>query len=316
MITVSRRFLLAFLSGELLAAPIAGITAAAELPLKSINIGGGVCLHYVEQGSGSPLIFIHGSLSDYTYWTDQMAPFAGRHHVIAYSRRYNYPNRNVARAGYSAATDAEDLAHLIEALHLGKVFLIGHSYGAFTALFLAARHPQLIRAVVLAEPPAVSLLRQLSGPDAAQGRAMFDDIQARMVAPMQAAFAAGDTERGVALFINYVFADPRAWDRLSASSKAETLRDAHEWEVMMTSGTLFPDLPPETVRRMNVPVLVMSGAKSYPFLGKIDEALIQMLPDSRRIVFPDAGHQMWLQHPEQAREDAEAFFASHGGSPP
>jgi len=316
MITVSRRRLIAFLTGTGPTALFAGITAAAELPLKSIDIGGGVRLHYVEEGSGPPLILIHGSLSDYTYWTGQMAPFAERHHVIAYSRRYDYPNRNVARAGYSAATDAEDLAHLIEALHLGKVFVVGHSYGALTALFLAARRPQLIRAVVLAEPPAVSLLRHLSGPDAAQGRAMFDDIQAHMVAPMKAAFAAGETERGVAAFVDYVFADPRAWDRFSASGKAETLRDAHEWEVMMTSGTLFPDLPPESVRGIRAPVLVMSGAKSYPFLGKIDEALMQMLPDSRRIVFPDAGHQMWLQHPDEAREDAEAFFAGHGGSPP
>ena len=316
MITVLRRLLFAFLCGALLAAPIVGITAAAELPLKSIDIGGGVRLHYVEQGSGPPLILIHGSLSDYTYWTDQMAPFAGHYRVIAYSRRYNYPNHNVARSGYSAATDAEDLAQLIEALHLGKVFVVGHSYGALTALFLAARHPELIRAVVLAEPPAVSLLGHLPGSDAAQGRAMFADIQARMVAPMKAAFAAGDTERGVAAFIDYVFADPDAWEHFSASSKAETLRDAHEWEVMMTSGTLFPDLPPDTVRRISAPVLVMSGAKSYPFLGKIDEALMQMLPDSRRVVFPDAGHQMWLQHPEQAREDAEAFFASHGGPPP
>jgi non-heme chloroperoxidase len=304
------------LSGAVLAAPIAGITTAAELPIKSIDIGSGVHLHYVEQGSGPPLILIHGSLSDYTYWTDQMAPFARRYRVIAYSRRYNPPNHNSARPGYSAVTDAEDAAHLIGALRLGKVYVVGHSYGAFTALFLAARHPQLIRAVALAEPPAVSLLRHLSGPGAAQGRAMFDDIQARMVAPMKAAFAAGDAERGVAAFIDYVFADPRAWDRFSASSKAETLRDAHEWDVMMTSGTLFPDLPPQSVRRISVPVLVMSGAKSYPFLGKIDEALIQMLPDSRRIVFPDAGHQMWLQHPVEAREDVEAFFAQHRGPQP
>jgi pimeloyl-ACP methyl ester carboxylesterase len=313
MIRVSRRLLLALLSGALLAAPVAGITAVEELPLKSIDIGGGVRLHYVEQGSGPPLILVHGSLSDYTYWTDQIAPLAKRYRVVAYSRRYNFPNHNPARPGYSAVTDAEDAAHLIEALRLGKVYVVGHSYGAFTALFLAARHPRMIRAVVVAEPPAVSLLRHLSGPDASQGRAMFDDIQARMVAPMKAAFAAGDTERGVAAFIDYVFADPGAWDRFSASGKAETLRDAHEWEVMMTGGTLFPDLPPESVRRISVPVLVMSGAKSYPFLGKIDQALIQMLPDSRRIVFPDAGHQMWLQRPVEARGEAEAFFAQHGG---
>jgi len=135
--------------------------AAADLPVKSIAIGHGIRLHYVEQGRGPPLIFIHGSLSDYTYWDDQVTAFATAYHVIAYSRRYNFPNRNPPRPGYSAVTDAEDLAAFIEKRHLGKVFLVGHSYGALTALFLSARHPQRVRAAVLAEPPAVSLLRDL-----------------------------------------------------------------------------------------------------------------------------------------------------------
>jgi hypothetical protein len=87
MIKVLRRLLLAFLSGGLLTAPIAGMAATAELQLKSIGAGGGVNLHYVEQGSGPPLVLIHGSLSDYTYWTDQMGPFARRYRLIAYSHQ-------------------------------------------------------------------------------------------------------------------------------------------------------------------------------------------------------------------------------------
>jgi len=39
-------------------------------------------------------------------------------------------------------------------LHLGKVVVVGHSYGA--TLFLAAEHPQMLGALVLAEPPAIS----------------------------------------------------------------------------------------------------------------------------------------------------------------
>ena len=37
------------------------------------------------------------------------------------------------------------------------------------------------------------------------------------------------------------------------------------------------------------------GAKSYPFLGVIGRELARLLPKSKTIVFPDAGHQMWLQ---------------------
>ena len=68
--------------------------------LKKIVIRDGVELHYEERGDGTPLIFVHGSLSDGSYWHDQLAPFAqAGFHVIAYSRRYNFPNKNKARPG-------------------------------------------------------------------------------------------------------------------------------------------------------------------------------------------------------------------------
>ena len=219
-----------------------GAVPNADAPiLQTANIGHGLALHYVEQGTGTPLIFVHGSLSDGGYWADQIGPFAKHYRAIAYSRRYNYPNVNPVRRGYSAVVDAEDLAAFIHTLHLGKVVVIGHSYGALTALFLAAKHPELVRALVLAEPPAISLLMHLPSDEAKTGKAMCEDIQRKMVAPMQQAFRKGDHDAGIAAFMDYVFNDPHAWDKMPESAREDTLRDAHEWDVMMTTGILFPN---------------------------------------------------------------------------
>ncbi len=84
---------------------------------------------------------------------------------------------------------------------------------------------------------------------------------------------------------------------------------AHEWDVMMTTGTLFPEINPASIRQISVPVLRLSGAKSYPFLGLIDERLSQILPVNQRKVFPDAGHQMWLTHPDQCRAAVLKFLS-------
>jgi pimeloyl-ACP methyl ester carboxylesterase len=272
------------------------------------EIGHGIALHYVEKGSGTPVVFVHGSLSDYEYWQDQIDAFSKQYRAISYSRRYNYPNSNPPKPGYSAVTDAEDLAAFIKKRRLGKVYVIGHSYGALTALFFASKHPELIRAVVLAEPPAISLLRHLPDEQAGTGNAMFADIQHRMVDPMKADFAKGDTDAGVGDFIDYVFNEPGAWARMSQSDRAATLRDAHEWEVMMTTGQLFPDMDPTAIRRIAVPTLVMSGGVSYAFLQYIDQELVRLIPRSESIVYPDAGHQMWYKYPVLCRNDAEAFF--------
>jgi hypothetical protein len=47
----------------------------------------------------------------------------------------------------------------------------------------------------------------------------------------------------------YVFNDPQAWDKMSPSSPDQTLQDAHERDVMMTTGTLFPAITPQAVQR-------------------------------------------------------------------
>jgi len=279
---------------------------------RTINVGHGISLHYLEAGSGTPVIFVHGSLSDAEYWNDQIAPFAQHYHVFAYSRRYNYPNVNPSSRGYSAIADAEDLEGFIEALHLAPAVVIGHSYGALTALFLAAKHPELVRAVVLAEPPVISLLQDISGNESGKGKVMFEDIQRRMVNPMRRYFARGDRDAGVATFIDYVFGDSHAWEKMPESSRQQTMRDVHEWDVMMTRGILFPRIQPEAIRRIHVPTLLLSGAKSYPFLELIMSELARLLPDSQSIVYPDAGHQMWFQKPQECRHDVEDFLQRHG----
>jgi hypothetical protein len=63
-------------------------------------------LRYVEGGKGDPIIFIHGGLTDFT----------GDHRMIAYGRRYNYPNDNKPEMNYSPVVDAEDLAALVKKL--------------------------------------------------------------------------------------------------------------------------------------------------------------------------------------------------------
>jgi non-heme chloroperoxidase len=288
-------------------------SAHAATPIdKSIALGNGITLHYLEAGHGVPVVFVHGSISDYSYWQGPFGALAAHYHVFAYSRRYNYPNTNPSSPGYSASTDADDLAAFVEKLHLGKVFVVGHSYGALTALFLLVNHPGTARAVVLAEPPAVSLLNHLQPDRAALGAAMFADIQTRMVQPMRIAFGQGDTEAGVRIFIDYVKDDPTAWARMSASSKSDTMRDAHEWVVMMTKGELFPAIEPDDIGKIHVPVLLLSGEKSYPFLNLTDEALLHLIPGSERIVLHGATHQMMYDQPTICDDEVLAFLRRNG----
>jgi len=123
----------------------------------------GVSIEYDERGNASkdPLIFIHGSASDYRTWEAQMDAFAQKYHVFAYSRRAHYPNPYVEYLpDYSIKVERDDLASLIQNLNLTQtpVHLVGWSYGAFIAAMVAKDYSQLVRSLVLAEPPIMSFL--------------------------------------------------------------------------------------------------------------------------------------------------------------
>jgi non-heme chloroperoxidase len=281
--------------------PAVGQAASAKPAIQQVQIGDGVELHYVELGRGEPVVFVHGSLSDGSFWNPQLGPFAEKYHVIAYSRRYNQPNTNKALPGYSAVGDADDLAELIEKLHLGRVHLIGHSYGAYTALFLAVRHAELVRSLVIAEAPAVSLLGYLPAEQAELGKRTLADIRHHMEEPMVAAFRKGDQNAGVAAFINYLSNDPKGWEKWPEEARQDTLKNAHEWDVMLTKGELFPDLKPEEVKKIKAPALLLSGDKTFEFLKLIDEELGRLLLNNRRIVLPGATHHMFYEQPEKCR---------------
>lgn len=130
---------------------------------KRITVNGAE-LSYIDQGSGIPVVLVHGSLNDLRTWAFQMGPFSKFYHTIAISRRYHYPN-DFADDGwdYSALNHAEDLATFIEELELAPAHIVGHSYGAYACAILTVRHPELIRTSVLFEPPIIPMLSAVPG---------------------------------------------------------------------------------------------------------------------------------------------------------
>jgi non-heme chloroperoxidase len=270
---------------------------ADKLPkLQKVAVGDGVELHYVERGKGAAVLFIHGSLADYSAWDAQLGPFAQTYRAIAYSRRYNYPNTNRLRPKHSAVVEAEDLAALIKKLDLGKVHLVGHSYGAYTALFLAVTHPELVRTLTLAEPPVV-----FAGDRVA-------DAKQLLVKRARTAFAKGAPEDAVRTIVNS--SREGAYDKIPAPFRKRLLRNARELEALVTSDNMYPGLERDAVRKIAVPTLLLSGAKSQSSQQSVDKELERLLPEKtrQRVIIRDADHGMWFQQPEACRKAVLEFL--------
>ena len=273
--------------------------------LKKIKVNG-VELHYAEQGNGTPVIFVHGSLEDYRLWDKEVASFARNYRAIRYSRRYNYPNNNSKiESDHSAMTEAEDLAALIKKLKLKPVHIVGHSYGAYTALFLAVKHPELVRTLVLTEPPALGLAQ-----DNSRGKVLFDEFMGNLWMPAAQAFNKNENETALRVTFKF-FAGTDILDQLPATVRTDMMSNIREWRALTTSRNAFPIIAREDIKKIKVPVLMISGEQSLPILKFVDAELESLLTNKQRVIIQNASHDMWSEQPEAVREAALTFLNKH-----
>jgi len=282
---------------------------AVQTELKSIRVNG-TELHYLEQGAGEPLVLVHGSLSDFRSWMLQVEAFSAQYRVIAYSRRYHYPNTWPEDGPeYSVELHAADLAALIEALGLGPARLVGHSFGAMTSLLAALHHPELVSRLVLAEPPILPWLERL--PDGAPLQAAF---VADTLEPALRAFESGKMELGLQTFIDGV-AGRGAYERIPPVMHALQMDNARELKAEMEAWGrhgmrrgYFADPSCASLGRLRIPALLMGAERSPIWFHLILDELERCLPQARRVSIPNASHSMASGNPPAFNDAVLSFL--------
>jgi non-heme chloroperoxidase len=282
-------------------AVLAALPTSATAPAP-IHVNG-VDLHYIERGRGEPLVLIHGGTGDYSTWEPQMETLAGHFRVIAYSRRYSYPNRNPAvPRDYSALIDAEDLAALIQRLDLHRVRLVGQSIGASVALAFAVRHPELVHSMVLGEPPVHGLVSE-----SPKGKAARREFMATIWNPASDAFAAGDAQGAMRILVNG-FSGTARFDALAPAAREAFMRNAPAMAALTASSEPFEMAPRAELKRLRVPALIVTGERTLTLHKLVDAELIQLLPEAQQVTIPNAGHGSPRDNPLAYNEAVLAFL--------
>ena len=109
---------------------------------------GDIDVHYVEVGSGEPLVLIMGFGGDHLAWGFQVPAFASRHRVIAFD------NRGVGQSGapdhpYTTRMMADDTVRLMDALGIDRAHVLGVSMGGMIAQEIALSYPGRVRTLQL-----------------------------------------------------------------------------------------------------------------------------------------------------------------------
>lgn len=241
-------------------------------------------------------MLVHGLAGHAGEWDGTAAWLTAMHRVVAPDARGH--GRSERRPGsVSRAACVDDLARWIELLGLAPAVLIGQSLGAHTAFLLAARRPELVRALVVAEAtpeadpdgPATVEAWLRSWPVPFAGR---DDALAFF----------GDTTWG------------RAWaDGLER--RDGVLRPAFDADVMVAALAETAERSYwDEWRRVTCPALVVrAGDDGVP--EELVERMAAEAPLARSAVVADAGHDLHLYQPERWREVVEGFLDKSGSDP-
>lgn len=178
----------------------------------------------------------------------------------------------------------------------GPVDLIGHSFGGTIALRLAQRAPERVRSLTMFEPVLFA---------AAKDHPEFAKNSAYMEGPFADAMRAGDRIEAARLF-NVLWGRDADWQALPTTHQQDMARRIH----------LIPDGKPVThddihgqaaagaLECLDMPVLLMEGAKSPAIVRATHDAMAARLPNVTRVVLQDAGHMGPITH---AGEVAQAI---------
>jgi 3-oxoadipate enol-lactonase len=100
----------------------------------------GIIMAYEDQGSGDPLVLLHGLCGSSEYW-DKAIPLLSAHYRVIAPDLRGHGQSGVSDEPYMMELMANDIAELLEKLAISKVLLLGHSLGGYITLAFAEKHP-------------------------------------------------------------------------------------------------------------------------------------------------------------------------------
>ena len=244
-------------------------------------------------GEGRAAVLAHGLAGHAGEW-DGTAAWLGRTHRVVAPDARGHGRSERRPADVSRAACVDDLAGWIELLGLAPAVVIGQSLGGHTAFLLAARRPELVRALVVAEaaPPA--------DPDApATVETWLRSWPAPFAGREDALRFFGDTTWGRAWADGLERRDDGLWPAFDVDVMVASLAETSQrnyWDEW---------------RRVSCPTLVVrAGDEGVP--SELVERMVAEAQNASSAVVPDAGHDLHLYRPEHWREVVEPFLQKSG----
>jgi 3-oxoadipate enol-lactonase len=251
----------------------------------------GVAIEYDDIGNGVPLLLIHGFPLDRTLWRAQIAGLSQLYRVIAPDLRGFGHSSETDGAAVTMDQYAADLNSLLDSVNVKQAVLGGISMGGYIALAFYAQYADRVKGLILANTRAV--------PDSEEGR------QSRLANAQKVG------EAGSGFLVETMapqMLGPAAKSELKIAVRSMMTRQRAPGIMSALRGmAIRPDRTP-LLRFATVPALIVSGSHDALIPPGDSEAMHGLIPDSRLVIIPDAGHLSNLDKADAFNHVVREFY--------
>jgi pimeloyl-ACP methyl ester carboxylesterase len=252
---------------------------------------GGSDIHYLEVGSGQPLLFLHGNGSSALNWHQQVDAFRNNYRVIAYDS-VNHGHSSNSPANEPEPDRVDELEGVLAALGIDRPILCGHSMGGSTVVRWACRHPDQAMALIVS---GMGVPREGTG---APRAASPLPVEAAFLPPSEGTFT-DDWVRDHALELE-------RYARLrSTGTRLEAQR--HPRQATAANPSRNPQELSSLARGIRSPMLVIVGARDN--LRPAAEHLHELVSHSRLHVVEGNAHNEYYQAADEFNRVVGQFLA-------
>ena len=244
-----------------------------------------ITMAYTDQGSGEPVVLLHGLGSCKEDWEEQIAALAAHYRVIAPDLR-GHGQTSKPKKGYSIKQFAEDIRAFADVLPLNQFHLIGFSLGGMISQQFASTYPQRLKSVVIINAtPSVIInnwpLRKMFWGRLLTIRLMGVKRMAKAIA--QANFP---TEDKAAL-------RQKLEQQFASNDKSAYYRS--------TRAIMNWDVRPQ-LTQISCPLLAISSDMDYTPVSLKQTDLVEAVPQGQLQVINNARHLLPMEQPQQLNQ--------------
>jgi pimeloyl-ACP methyl ester carboxylesterase len=288
----------AVLESGVLEIPTAELEARYRLPQSQFADLAGVRVHYVDEGSGPPLLLIHASFMSLRTWDAVAAALAPTHRVIRFDRVGLGLTGSDPTGEYSRERDMQIIDALLAKLGVNEVAVLGTSSGGGVAFHYAAAHRERVKQLILVNSGGLPRT-SATDPNRPRGTPLSRWIEERYKSrgwwreQLQQQFANG---RPPEAFVQQVY---------------DMNRSEGQREIAKATRASFRTGDPQRVlAQVRAPTLVIWGKKNIT-LSHLEADVFQhwiTAAPTAVVKYPEAGHYAYLEVPDEFAKDVGAFL--------